>query len=120
MDVSCHRLFLSVISFEPAVIPTVQLSKIHTAVLSVLRVMFQVFCSEYIECFPGTPSKFFLKLLVTIPVAPLINGIIVHFRFHIFIIIIIIISLTATIITKPTQLTIKFKSTVKKIRTRFN
>ena len=42
-----------------------------------------VFCSESIECFPGTTSKFFLKLLVTIPVAPIITGIIVHFRFHI-------------------------------------
>jgi hypothetical protein len=30
-----------------------------------------VFCSESIECFPGTASKFFLKLLVTIPVAPI-------------------------------------------------
>ena len=42
-----------------------------------------VFCSEYIKCFPGTASNFFLKLLVTIPVAPIIIGIIVHFRFHI-------------------------------------
>ena len=42
-----------------------------------------VFCSESIQCFPGTASKFFLKLLVTIPVAPIIIGIIVHFRFHI-------------------------------------
>ena len=42
-----------------------------------------VFCNESIECFPGTASKFFLKLLVTIPVAPIIIGIIVHFRFHI-------------------------------------
>jgi len=42
-----------------------------------------VFCSESIECFPGTASKFFLKLLVTIPVAPIIIGITVHFRFHI-------------------------------------
>ena len=42
-----------------------------------------VFCSESIECFPGTASKFSLKLLVTIPVAPTITGIIVHFRFHI-------------------------------------
>jgi len=31
-----------------------------------------VFCSESIECFPGTATKFFLKLLVTIPVAPII------------------------------------------------
>ena len=42
-----------------------------------------VFCSESIECFPGTVSKFFHKLLVTIPVAPIITGTIVHFRFHI-------------------------------------
>ena len=42
-----------------------------------------VFCSESIECFPGTVSKFFFKLLVTIPMAPIITGTIVHFRFHI-------------------------------------
>ena len=42
-----------------------------------------VFCSESIECFPGTVSKFFFKLLVTIPVAPIITGTIVYFRFHI-------------------------------------
>ena len=42
-----------------------------------------VFCSESIECFPGTASKFFLKLLVTIPVTPITTGMIVHFRFHI-------------------------------------
>ena len=42
-----------------------------------------VFCSESIECFPGTVSKFFLKLLVTIPVALIITGTIVHFRLHI-------------------------------------
>ena len=42
-----------------------------------------VFCSESIECFPGTVSKFFFKLLVTILVAPIITGTIVHFRFHI-------------------------------------
>jgi hypothetical protein len=62
-----------------------------------------VFCSESIESFPGTASKFFLKLLVTIPVTPVITGIIVHFRFYIrcisihkfvFVIIIIISSLS--------------------------
>ena len=42
-----------------------------------------VFCSESIECFPGIVSKFFFKLLVTIPVAPIITGTIVHLRFHI-------------------------------------
>ena len=42
-----------------------------------------VFCSESIECFPGTASKFFFKLFVIIPVAPIITGAIVHFKFHI-------------------------------------
>ena len=42
-----------------------------------------VFCSESIECFPGTALKFFLKLLVIIPVAPVFTGTTVHFRFHI-------------------------------------
>ena len=42
-----------------------------------------VFCSESIERFPGTASKFFLRLLVTIPVVPIITGKIVYFRFHI-------------------------------------
>ena len=36
-----------------------------------------VFCSESIECFPGTASKFFFRLLVTIPVAPIIIIIII-------------------------------------------
>ena len=42
-----------------------------------------VFCSESIECFTCIASKFFLKLLVTIPVAPIATGTIAHFRFHI-------------------------------------
>ena len=48
-----------------------------------------VFCSESIVCFPGTVSKFFLKLLVAIPVAPIITGTII-------IIIIIIIKILHT------------------------
>ena len=42
-----------------------------------------VFCSETIKRFSGTAPKFFLKILVTIPVAPFITGIIAYFRFHI-------------------------------------
>jgi len=49
----------------------------------VWRSKYSCLCSESIECFPGTASKFFLTLLVTIPVAPIITGTIVHFRFHI-------------------------------------
>ena len=42
-----------------------------------------VFRSESVECFPGLASTFFLKPFVTIPVAPIITGMIVHFRFYI-------------------------------------
>ena len=35
------------------------------------------------ECFPGTVSKFFLKLLIIIPMVAIITDITVHFRFHI-------------------------------------
>ena len=41
-----------------------------------------VFCNESTECFPGTASKFFLKLLVTIPVTTIIIGIIVTFQVY--------------------------------------
>jgi len=58
-----------------------------------------VFCIESIECFPGTVSKFFLNLLFTIPVVPIITGTIyisgspfaVSLYINIIIIIIIII-----------------------------
>ena len=55
-----------------------------------------VFCSESVECFPGPASKIFLKLLVTIPVAPIIIGIIIIVI--IIIIIIIILDLIALIV----------------------
>ena len=62
--------------------------KLQASQCSTFRIMCDVpsravFCNESVECFPGTASKFFLKLLVTIPVALSIIGIIVHFRFHI-------------------------------------
>jgi len=45
-----------------------------------------VFCSESIEsieCFPGTNSKVFFKLLLTIPVVQITTGTFLHFRIHI-------------------------------------
>ena len=42
-----------------------------------------VFCSESIECFPHTASKFLCETLVTIPVASIITGVIIHLTFHI-------------------------------------
>ena len=58
--------------------------KFQTAVLSVLCVMFQVvFCSESIECFPGTASKFFFKRFVPVPVARIFTGTIIHYTLHI-------------------------------------
>jgi hypothetical protein len=41
-----------------------------------------VFCSESIDCFPGTASNIFLKLLVTMPVVPFIAGKIVHYYYY--------------------------------------
>jgi len=87
MNVSCHRPFLPSTSLEPAVIPTAL--RLQASHCSTFRIMCDVpstavFCSESIECFPGTASKFFRKLLVTIPVAPIITGKIVHFRFLIY------------------------------------
>jgi len=54
-----------------------------------------VFCSEYIEWFPGIVSKFFFKLLVTIPVAPIITGTIVHF----IIILLLLLLLSSSFLT---------------------
>jgi len=61
---------------------------LHASHCSTFRIMcdvpsIAVVCSEYIECFSGPASKFFLKLLVTIQLVLIITGIIVHFRFHI-------------------------------------
>ena len=57
----------------------------QTAVLSVLCNVpnIAVFCTESIECFPGTAYKFFFKHFVTIPVYSITTGTIMHFMFHI-------------------------------------
>ena len=77
-------IFFSVLLLNQQWSPPLRLQASHC---STFRIMcdvpsIAVFCSESIECFPGTASKFFLKLLVTIPVARVITGTIVHFRFH--------------------------------------
>ena len=63
--------------------PRLQVSHCSTSRIMCDIPSIALFCSGSIECFPGTTSKFFVKLLVTIPVAPIIIGIIVHFRFHV-------------------------------------
>jgi len=78
-------LFFLVLLLNQRWYPPLRLQASHC---STFRIMCHVsstavFCNESIECFPDTASKFFLKLLVTMPVAPIIIGIIVHFRFHI-------------------------------------
>ena len=85
INVSCHRPFLPVLPLNQRWSPPLRLQASHC---STFRIMcdvpsIAVFCNESIKCFPDTASKFLLKLLVTIPVAPIIVGIIVHFRFHI-------------------------------------
>ena len=71
MGVSCHRPFVPGTSLEPAVIPTAQASSFTLQYFPIMCDVpsTPVFCSESIERFPGTNSKIFLKLLVTIPVA---------------------------------------------------
>ena len=85
MDVCISGLFFLVLLLNQRWSPSLRLQNSHC---STFRIMCDVpstavFCSESTECFPGTASRSFLKLLVTIPVAPVITGIIVHFRFHI-------------------------------------
>jgi hypothetical protein len=74
-----------------------------------------LFCSEFMECLPGISSRYFLRPLVTVPVAPMTVGITEHFMFHfrwisthifLFIIIIIFIFIASNHISyKPTALT---------------
>jgi hypothetical protein len=59
--------------------------KLHTAVLSVLCAMFQIwlcFVASLLNVFLVWPQNCSLNLSVIIPVAPIITGIIIHFRFH--------------------------------------
>ena len=74
--------------FSLALLPSNQPLRLPVSDYSTSRVMCDVpgtavFCSKSTECLPGTASKFSLKPLVNIPVAPIITGIIIRFRFHI-------------------------------------
>ena len=84
-DISCHSHFSLVLLLNQRWSPPLTLQASHCSTFRIVCDVpsIAVFCSESIEFFPGTASKFFLKLLVTIPVAPIITGITVHFRFHI-------------------------------------
>jgi hypothetical protein len=82
--VSCHRPFLPGTSPEPTVIPNAQ----GSSCCSTFRITCDVpstavVRSEYIECLPGVASKCFLRHFVTILVAPIITGMMLHFMFHI-------------------------------------
>ena len=85
MYVSCHRHFFLVLLLNQRwSLPL----RLQASNCSTFRIMcdvpsIAVFCSESIEWFPGIISKFFFKVLVTIPVVPIITGTIVHLRFHI-------------------------------------
>ena len=82
---SCHRHFFLVLLLNQRWSPPLRLQASHCSTFHIMCDVssIAVFCSESIECFPGIVSKFFFKLLVTIPVAPIITGTIVHFRLHI-------------------------------------
>ena len=85
MYVSCHRHFFLVLLLNQRWSPPLRFQASHCSTFLIMCDVpsIAVFCSKSIECFPGIASKFFPKLLVTIPVAPIITGTIVHFRFHI-------------------------------------
>ena len=78
-------LFFLVLLLNQMWSPPFKLEASHCSTFRIMCVVPSIaaFCIESIERFPGTVSKFFLKLLVTIPVVSIITGIIVHFRFHI-------------------------------------
>ena len=83
----CHRPFLPVTApLEPTAIPTAQTS---VSDCSAFRIICDVpstavFCSsESIECVPGMAFKIYFEPFVTIPVAPVITFIMIHFTFHI-------------------------------------
>jgi len=85
MYVSCHRHFFLVLFLNQRWSPLLRLQASHFVTFHIMCDVpsIAIFYSESIEYIPGTVSKFFLKLLVTIPVAPIITGIVVHFRLHI-------------------------------------
>ena len=77
-------LFFLVLLLNQRWSPPLRLQASHC---STFRIMFDipsiaVFCSESIECFRGISFKFFLKLLATIPVAPIITAIIIHYYYY--------------------------------------
>jgi len=80
MYVSCHRHFFLVLLLNQRWSPPLRLQASHCSTFCIMcdAPSIAVFYSESIECFLGTVSKFFLKLLDTIPVAPVITGTIVH------------------------------------------
>ena len=73
MDVSVTGLFFPVLLLNQQWSPPLTPQASHC---STFRIMCDVpstavFCSESIECFPGTVPKFFFKPFVTIPLAPI-------------------------------------------------
>ena len=83
MYVSCRRHFFLVLLLNQRWAPPLRLQASHCSTFRIVCDVpsIAVFCSESIECFPGTVSKFFFKLLVTIPVAPIIIIIIIIIRY---------------------------------------
>ena len=61
-------LFFPVLLLNHQWSPTPKLEASHFSTFRIMRDVpsIAVFCSESIECFPGTASKFFLKLLIII------------------------------------------------------
>ena len=74
----CHRHFFPVLLLNQQWSPPLTLQASHCSTFRIVCdvPVIAVFFNESIECLPTSVSKFFFKLLVTIPVAPVIIGII--------------------------------------------
>ena len=82
-----HRTFFLAYPLEPTVIPTAQASSCRLqyfpyCVWFVRSIA--IFCSDCTEYFPSMASKCFFKTPVTVPVVPVITGLIPYYMFHIF------------------------------------
>jgi hypothetical protein len=81
---SCHRPVVPGTSPEPTAILTTQAASFTLQYFPYMCDVpsTAVFCSEPIECFPGTALKCFFQTFVTVPVASVITGYYHNLLFH--------------------------------------
>jgi hypothetical protein len=58
-----------------------------------------VFCSGSVDCFTGMAYRFLFKYFVTVPMAPIITGLIIYYSLLLLLLFIVIIIIIIIIIT---------------------